>query len=396
MNKDKKTIRKPAPLLFWLLCLLVWPVFRLKYKTTCDRSGLRGLKGPALVLCPHISNIDFILVALALFPHRPTFVVSEHFMARPLIRWFLTRMHVISKKMFCPDIKTIISILRARDSGNIVVLFPEGRLTCVDHSLNVTEGTAELVKKMGVDVYTVTENGAYKTLPKWGKAGLRPGRMHITTAKLLDADEVAALSAAQIEAAIEKAILHDEDRLFRDIAYKCSSPALGLDGVLYKCPVCGAEFAMYTDARHICCRACGLSAELSEYYELKGEGLPFRYINDWYFWQEAELDLDEELVSETIVAAADPDGNIDWHAGSGVIRMDREKISFSGQCFGQPLTFTEKTAAIKALPISVGHHFDLYHKRVMYNFILQPDPRRVVKWTMYMDKLSKEGASGRA
>ena len=389
MNKDKKTIRKPAPLLFWLLCLLVWPVFRLRYKTTCDRSGLRGLKGPALVLCPHISNIDFILVALALFPHRPTFVVSEHFMARPLIRWFLTRMHVISKKMFCPDIKTIISILRARDSGNIVVLFPEGRLTCVGHSLNVTEGTAELVKKMGVDVYTVTENGAYKTLPKWGKAGLRPGRMHITTAKLLDADEVAALSAAQIEAAIEKAILHDEDRLFRDVAYKCSSPALGLDGVLYKCPVCGAEFEMYTDARHICCRACGLSAELSEYYELKGEGLPFRYINDWYFWQEAELDLDEELVSETIVAAAGPDGNIDWHAGSGVIRMDREKISFSGQCFGQPLAFTEKTAAIKALPISVGHHFDLYHKRVMYNFILQPDPRRVVKWTMYMDKLGK-------
>ena len=389
MNKDKKTIRKPAPLLFWLLCLIVWPVFRLRSKTTCDRSGLRGLKGPALVLCPHISNIDFILVALALFPHRPTFVVSEHFMARPLIRWFLTRMHVISKKMFCPDIKTIISILRARDSGNIVVLFPEGRLTCVGHSLNVTEGTAELVKKMGVDVYTVTENGAYKTLPKWGKAGLRPGRMHITTAKLLDAAEVAALSAAQIEAAIEKAILHDEDRLFRDVAYKCSSPALGLDGVLYKCPICGAEFEMYTDARHICCRACGLSAELSEYYELKGEGLPFRYINDWYFWQEAELDLDEELASETIVAAAAPDGNIDWHAGSGVIRMDREKISFSGQCFGQPLTFTEKTAAIKALPISVGHHFDLYHKRVMYNFILQPDPRRVVKWTMYMDKLGK-------
>ncbi len=389
MNKDKKTIRKPAPLLFWLLCLLVWPVFRLRYKTTCDRSGLRGLKGPALVLCPHISNIDFILVALALFPHRPTFVVSEHFMARPLIRWFLTRMHVISKKMFCPDIKTIISILRARDSGNIVVLFPEGRLTCVGHSLNVTEGTAELVKKMGVDVYTVTENGAYKTLPKWGKAGLRPGRMHITTAKLLDAAEVAALSAAQIEAAIEKAILHDEDRLFSDVAYKCSSPALGLDGVLYKCPVCGAEFEMYTDARHICCRACGLSAELSEYYELKGEGLPFRYINDWYFWQEAELDLDEELASETIVAAADPAGNIDWHAGSGVIRMDRENISFSGQCFGQPLAFTEKTAAIKALPISVGHHFDLYHKRVMYNFILQPDPRRAVKWTMYIDKLGK-------
>ncbi|MFR2531493.1 MAG: lysophospholipid acyltransferase family protein [Anaerovoracaceae bacterium] len=389
-NKNKKSakIKKPNPVLFFLCYALVAPMLKLKCRVSYDKSGLDGLKGPALILCPHISNMDFLLVALTLAPNRPTFVVSEHFMARPMIRWFLNKMRVISKKMFCPDIKTIMNILRARDSGNIVVLFPEGRLTCVGHSLQVTEGTAELVKKMGVDVYTITENGAYKTLPKWGKSGIRRGKIHITTSKLFDAESLNSLSAEEIGKTIDKAMLHDEDKIFTDVFYKCKAPALGLDGVLYKCPACGEEFSTYTDACRIKCRSCGFSAELDNYYNLKGEY--FSHINDWYFWQQEQIDTEIPLESETILAAADEKGNIDRNAGCGTIYMDKKIIRFSGECFGEPLEFTEKTSDIKAFPISVGDHFDLYHKKRMYNFILQPEPRQVIKWMQYLDKVTKE------
>lgn len=390
MNKNKKKtkLKKPNPLLFFLCCLIAAPIFKFKYNTTYDKSGIRDIKGPALVLCPHVSNIDFILVALTLLPIRPTFVVSEHFMARPLIRKLLNRMHVIPKKMFCPDIRTIINIIRARDSGNVTVLFPEGRLTCIGHSLSVTDGTAELVKKMGVNVYIITENGAYKTLPKWGRAGLRPGKMHITTSKLFDASEIKELSSDQINSSIEEAILHDEDCLFEDVCYKCDSPALGLDGVLYKCPVCGAEFETYTDARHIGCKSCGFEAELDNYYKL--HGAPFEKINDWYFWQETQIDLGTALESETILAVPDASGNMNRNAGHGTIYMDKNVIRFKGICFGEELEFEEKPSDIKAFPMSVADHFDIYHKKQMYNFILQPDPKQVIKWMMYLDKLTKE------
>ena len=390
MTNNKKTskIKKPNFILFFLCYLIVTPVFKFKYKTTYDRFGLSDLKGPALILCPHISNIDFILVALALFPNRPTFVVSEHFMARPLIRWFLNKMHVIPKKMFCPDIKTIMSILRAKESSNIVVLFPEGRLTCVGHSLKVTEGTAELIKKMGVNVYTETGNGAYKTLPKWGKAGMRPGKIHITTSKLLDASDIKNLTVVQINEILETAILHDEDKLFQETIYKCKTPALGLEGVLYKCPECGSEFETYTDAHKIYCSCCNFSSELDNRYKL--HGAPFEHINDWYFWQESQIDLDVPLESDTILAVPGKDGNLNREAGYGRIYMNKKIIRFSGVCFGEPLDFVEKTSDIKAFPISVGDHFDMYHKKRMYNFILQPNPKHVIKWMMYLDKLSKE------
>lgn len=389
MTDKKKTsvIKKPNIIAYSFLYFLVSIFLRLRCNAHYDKTGIEDLKGPALVLCPHTSNMDFLLVAVTLMPHRPTFVVSEHFMAKPLIRWFLTKMHVIPKKMFCPDIRTIMNIIRAKESGNVIVLFPEGRLPCMGHSLQVTEGTADLIKKLGIDVYVVTENGAYKTLPKWGQAGFRKGKIEITTSKLFSASQIKDMTTDGIEKAVEGAILHDEDKLLEDVYYKCSKPALGLDGVLYKCPQCKAEFGMVSDSRRIKCK-CGFSSELDNYYNLHGG--PFKKINDWYFWQESQIDLDEHLESETILAVPDDKGNMDRSAGSGIIRMDKESISFQGTCFGEPLEFTEAVSSIKALPMSVGDHFDLYHKKKMYNFILQPDPRKAIKWSMYMDKLTRE------
>jgi len=387
-DKKKTIIKKPNGFILGLALAIVKPILKFKYKTTYDKSGIKDMEGPALVLCPHTSNIDFIVVAAMLWPHRPTFVVSEHFMAKPLIRKLLNLMHVIPKKMFCPDIKTIMNIIRAKDSGNVIVLFPEGRLPAIGHSVQVTEGTADLIKKLKINVYIVTENGAYKTLPKWGKAGLRAGKMHIDSYKLYDASDIKDLTVPQIEEDLAKAIYHDEDKIFEDVFYKCDAPALGLDGVLYKCPECGAEFEMVSSNRHITCNRCGFKAELDNYY--KFHGAPFTGINEWYAWQESQLDLDMPLECETILAVPGEDGNMNRNAGYGKICMDREIIRFVGTCFGEEFSFEEKPSDIKAFPMSVGDHFDIYHKKKMYNFILQPDPRQVVKWTLYMDKLMKE------
>ncbi len=387
-SKKKTVIEKPHALLYFLAYLVIYPFLKIKCKATYDKSGLADIKGPALVFCPHTSNLDFLLVAAMLYLVRPTYIVSEHFMAKPKIRWILNKMNVIPKKMFCPDIRTIKSILNAKDSGNVIVLFPEGRLPAHGHSVQVTDGTAELVKKLAVDVYIVTENGAYKTLPKWGKAGIRKGRVHMTSSKLYDAADIASLSVDEINEALEAAILHDEDKIFEDVSYKCSAPALGLDGVLYKCPQCKTEFQMTSDDTSIKC-TCGFAATLDTRYKLHGG--PFEKINDWYFWQESLINLDEPMVSETILAVPrESDGYMDENAGYGIISIDRENITFKGTCFGEPLEFTEKTSTIKAFPFSVGHHFDLYHKKKMYNFIIQPDPRAVVKWSMYLDKVTKE------
>ena len=399
----KKIIKKPNPFLYYLASLIIAPYLKFKLHTSYDRSGIRDIETPSIVVCPHVSNIDFLLVAVALFPHRPTFVVSQHFMAKPKIRRILEIMHVIPKKMFCPDVKTILNIMRAKESGNIIVIFPEGRLSCFGHSLQVTDGTAELIKKLGVSVYTICENGAYKTLPKWGKAGARPGRIEVTSAKLIDSADLADMTIDEINAVLDQAILHDEDGLFTDVTYKCKAPALGLDGILYKCPECLSEFETVADEHSITCRRCGFTAELDEKYRLRclpsseagidAEGSAvkcFERINDWFFWQEETVDLDTPLETDCLVGTTDSDGYMDMKAGQGHITMDRENIHFVGTCYGESLEFTESTSIIKGFPASVGSHIDIYHKKQLYYIKPQPDPRTVIKWVVYLDKLTKE------
>lgn len=389
-KKNQKQIGKPNPFLYYPLVAAASLLFRLRFRTRIDRTALQNIQGPALFICPHISNIDFILVALALAPHRPNFVTSEHFMSRPLIRWFLTRMAIIPKKMYCADIRAMRSILQAREQGHMIVIFPEGRLSCFGHSVNLTDGTAELVKKLGINVYSITGNGAYLTLPKWGKSGLRPGRIQVESSMLLDASSIPDMTVAEIQEVLEQAILHDEDKVAREmmpnVKYKSKAPAEGLDGILYKCPECGAEFQMETAGDTISCKSCSFSSRLDQSYVFHGG--PFTSINEWFFWQMDQIDLDVPLESETIVMAVGPDGNRDWNAGSGHIRMDREAIHFEGTVFGQPLEFTETTKNVKAFPASVGSHFDIYHNKVMYNFKLQPDPRANIKWVAFLDKLN--------
>lgn len=384
----KKVIKKPNPFLYYLASLIIAPYLKFRLHTTYDRSGIRDIETPSIVVCPHVSNIDFLLVAVALFPHRPTFVVSQHFMAKPKIRRLLEIMHVIPKKMFCPDVKTILNIMRAKESGNIIVIFPEGRLSCFGHSLQVTDGTAELIKKLGVSVYTICENGAYKTLPKWGKAGARPGRIEVTSAKLIDSSDLAAMTIDEINAVLDQAILHDEDAILTDVTYKCKAPALGLYGILYKCPECLSEFETVSDDHSITCRRCGFSARLDEKYRLNGG--PFERINDWFFWQESLIDLDTPLETDCLVGTTDSDGYMDMKAGQGHITMDRENIRFTGTCYGEPLEFTESTSVIKGFPASVGNHFDIYHKKQLYYIKPQPDSRMTIKWVAYLDKLTKE------
>ena len=185
---------------------------------------------------------------------------------------------------------------------------------------------------------------------------------------------------------MEKAIYHDEDHVMEGVAYHCQKPAAGLDGILYRCPCCGKEFQLETRGTQIHCTACGFQSHLDPYYRLHGG--PFSTINQWYFWQEDQIDLDVPLESETVVAAMGKDGFIDRAAGKGYIRMDRENITFQGEVFGEPLTFTESTASVKALPASIASHFDIYHKKTLYNMHLRPDPRAIIKWVIYLDKLN--------
>ena len=387
-KKKSKKIGKVNPILYSLLYATLGTVYRLKYHISFDKEIVKSIKGPAIVLATHTSDSDHILSGMTLYPIRPTYIVSQHFLHKKDTAGLLKLMHVISKKMFTPDVSTIMNILRAKKENAVIVIFAEGRQSCYGHTLPIADGTAELIKKLGVDVYSWKANGAYLTFPKWrDKGDDRIGRIHCTVKQVVTSAQINEMSVDEIQRITEDVVRHDDELAMPGVEYKSRTMARGVDKILYKCPTCLAEDKITSDGNHIRC-TCGLDATLDSQYRL--HGAPFSRINEWFEWQQNVIDIENgHLESEVRLGCCGADGFMDPNAGVGEVYMDKDVFRLSGEMHGEKIEFSMKTCNIGAFPISPGDHIDIYHDgRLIYIYPL-PDQRASVKWVCFLDKLNE-------
>ena len=385
-KQKKKRLGRPSAILWFFAFLVLYPFFKLRYRVSIDRGGLGRIRGPGLVFAPHTAELDPFLIGVALYPRRPNFVVSYHFMANPRIRRIFNRLHVIPKRMFSADPSTILNIGRAKREGNLVVLFPEGRLPCSGHSVPITKGTEALVSRLGVDVYTVTCNGAYLSMPKWSKEHRR-GRIRIEVRRLLTAEEAASLPQDEIMARLSGALAHNDEAAMQGVPYHCKNPASGADGLIFKCPECDREGGISASGEHITC-SCGARVRLLFDYRL--EGSRFSTLGEWFLWQRDGIDTDIPLHAHVRVGTPDELGNMNEAAGEGEVTLSREALTFSGTVNGEALSFEISADTLGGIPITVAKHFDVYHNNRLYYFYPLPDTRISVKWVAFYDKLLAE------
>lgn len=385
-NKTRK-IGKINPVLYHVAHAVVWLMYR-KYHITMDKEAVKGLKGPAIVVATHTCDEDHLLSGMTLYPVRPTYIVSEHFMRNKSTAPLMKLMHVITKKMFTPDISTIMNVMRAKKENAVIVIFPEGRLSCYGHSLPVTEGTAELVKKLGVPLYAWKAEGAYLTFPKWREKGdSRPGKINASLRLLLSADEVAATDVCEIKRITEDAIRHDDELAMAGVEYRSDAIAKGVDRILYKCPVCLREGGISAEGDRIRCE-CGMEATLDNTYRL--HGVRFERVNEWFEWQQAEINPEGEyLESKVKLGCPGEDDYMDENAGEGYAYIDAHEFRLKGQLYGEPVEFSVRTDRIGAFPITPGRHFDIYHEGRLIYVYPQPDERMTVKWVSYLDRYNE-------
>ena len=391
-NKKKKAkkqrIGKVNPILYAGVYAVLKRKFK-KYNITYDNEVVKDIKGPAIVIATHTCDNDHILSALTLYPVRPTYIVSEHFVHIKSSARLLKLMHVITKKMFTPDVSTIRNILRAKAEDAVIVIFTEGRLSCYGHTLPVAEGTAELIKKLGVDLYIWKAEGAYLTFPKWREKGdERIGKINSSVKLLLSKDEVAAKDIGEIKEITEKAILHDDELAMEGVEYKCENMAKGLEKVLFKCPLCQKEWTLTTEGNHVRCE-CGLDATLDSFYKL--HNAPFDRVNEWFEWQQNSIDTETESMStKARLGCCRADGFMDPEAGEGEVYIDKDTFTLRGTLHGEPIEFSQSSDKIGAFPISPGDHIDIYHNgRLIYIYPL-PDLKASVKWVCFLDKLNAD------
>jgi transcription elongation factor Elf1 len=287
--------RKPNKPRFYLKLVeyLVAPFYMLfsNAHVKTDKA-VKKLKGPYLILSTHASFIDFPMVVTGIMPRTTGWVMSVEEFRRG--DWLMYGIGGIPKRKFTHDIVTVKHMLRyLKTQKHTCTLYPEARFEFAGINERLDEALGKLCKHANVPVVMCMANGNFLNSPQWSKHPYRNIRQEAELYVLLTPEEMKNMTADEVQAKIEKAFEKDEYKwqVEKNYHIKCKERAKGLHKILYKCPVCGKEFAMTSAGIHLWCEECGAKWEMDTLSRLKGVNTDkgFSHVPDWYRWEREEV-----------------------------------------------------------------------------------------------------------
>lgn len=283
---------KPSKQYFFLMPL-IWTAAYLdtrKFGLKTDRSGMKGVKPPYLVIATHKGPADYSAAPLAMFPHRAMFV-SDMEGFEWYGKWLYRGLGCIGKRRFVSDISVVRNMKYALSKGQAVWVYPESRHSNVGTTAYIPKNLGKLCKMMDVPVVLYALYGSYLANPFWDELHTRKVPMEAKMKLLFSVDDVRSKAAGEIQEAIEDGLKYDEYeyQTSRGIRITESFRAQGLHMPLYRCIGCGERYRMTSHGDTLECSACGRRFLLREdgMLELKSEGKTFR-IPDWYEWERSQ------------------------------------------------------------------------------------------------------------
>ena len=287
---------KPSKQYFFLMPL-IWAAAKLSYMKCgmkIDRSGIKGVKGPFLIIATHQGPADYSAAPLAMFPHRAMYVSDmEGFLYYG--KWLYRGLGCIGKRRFVSDITVVKNMKYALGMGQSVFVFPESRHSNVGTTAYIPKNLGKLCKFMDVPVVLFTLYGSYLANPFWDELHTRKVPIEGKLSLLYSGEDLKKTSAEKIQKTLEDGLKYNEYeyQISKNILIKESFRAEGLHKPLYICKKCGAKYKMASKGDTLKCTACGREFFLREdgFLEEKESREKF-IIPDWYEW-ERDLEISE-------------------------------------------------------------------------------------------------------
>jgi 1-acyl-sn-glycerol-3-phosphate acyltransferase len=142
------------------------------------RGGERvPVTGPVIICANHTSYLDAMLVALCT-PRQVRFLVSRDFFDHPLLGFFIRRGGGIPVNPSGSDTEALKSALRLLKLGEVIAVFPEGRLSRTGLPSAGRSGAVLMAALSGAVLVPVTIGGAFFIYPR-GQKLPRPGGIRV-------------------------------------------------------------------------------------------------------------------------------------------------------------------------------------------------------------------------
>ncbi|MEG2274056.1 MAG: 1-acyl-sn-glycerol-3-phosphate acyltransferase, partial [Clostridia bacterium] len=238
---------------------IIWRAFIHGHGVQTEAFKQQKKKGASLIIANHLTAFDFIYYAPNFVGRKTNMVVAENMkFSRPIFAKLMDGYHVITKKQNFADFQCIKNIKRYLDAGISVFICPEGKVSAEGRTGLIGDSIARLIQWLGYPVTTVINSGSGLMRPKWVYNN-RKVRVTTNCDVLFTAEQTKTLSKAEIYQKVKCALDHNEHeyQAQNKIVVHGKRYAEGLERLLYKCPKCGAEFAMKTSNDKLFCEACG-------------------------------------------------------------------------------------------------------------------------------------------
>lgn len=248
---------------FHFFGLFVIPWVRRKFNYDCDK--IRGTGKPYILVCNH--NTDFDPVFLANAVDDFVYLVATEKITRmgilgALVRFFFDPIVHYKGKMGINTVKDMLGHLK---EGHNVGVFPEGNRSFNGQTNDFVSTIGKLAKKSGATLITYRLNGAYFSMPRWGR-GVRKGKIYGELVNVYEPDRLALMSEEEVNGAIKADIYEDAYKRQELVhqAYIGENKALGIESTLFRCPSCGKVGTLTSCGDSVSC-GCGFSSVYDDY-----------------------------------------------------------------------------------------------------------------------------------
>jgi len=279
-TKRKKWVRFRHRVIVASAKVLLKGYIRKKYNAEIEKFNNPD-KRKFLILYNHQTAFDQFFVALS-FKGSVYYIASEDLFSNGFISKLLKfAVNPIPIKKQTSDPRAVMDCARVVKEGGTIAIAPEGNRTFSGKTEHINPAVAKLAKLLKLPIAFYKIEGGYGVHPRWSDS-VRKGKMRAYVSRILEPEEYLSLSENELYDLIKKELFVSEATDSGE--FIGDNLAEYLDRVLYVCPTCGLTH-IYSEGNTVKCVKCGKKSEYQKNKELKGD-FPFKYINDWYEYQE--------------------------------------------------------------------------------------------------------------
>lgn len=294
-SKHKWPARPSKALAFLIRTISKGELKAVNFSWTSQGMEKLGKKEPCLILMNHSSFID-LKIAHTIFKGRPLQIVctSDGFVGK---NGLMRKVGCIPTQKFVTDFQLVKDMLYCTQRlKTSILMYPEASYSFDGTATPLPQSLGKMLKLLNVSVVFVETFGAFARDPLYNGLRLRNTNVSAKVKYLLSPQEIQEKSVDELNNILKNCYSFDYFKWQKENNIKITENfrSLGLERVLYKCPVCLEEGKTKGEGIKFVCKNCNSSWEMEENGQMKihdgtvavgDKDFDFAHIPSWYKWE---------------------------------------------------------------------------------------------------------------